>query len=76
MDLEFFEQMAFPLFDSLYNLAHWLTGDRTEAEDLVQETYTKVLRGFKSFQEGHEYPPMDVPYPALSISCRYLPERK
>jgi RNA polymerase sigma-70 factor (ECF subfamily) len=52
MDLEFFEQMAFPLFDSLYNLAHWLTGDRTEAEDLVQETYTKALRGFKSFQEG------------------------
>jgi RNA polymerase sigma-70 factor (ECF subfamily) len=40
--------------------AHWLTGDRIEAEDLVQETYTIVLRGFKSFQEGHEYPPMDV----------------
>jgi RNA polymerase sigma-70 factor (ECF subfamily) len=52
MDLEFFEQLALPLFDSLYNLAHWLTGDRIEAEDLVQETYTKALRGFKSFQEG------------------------
>lgn len=51
MDLEFFEQLALPLFDSLYNLAHWLTGDRIEAEDLVQETYTKALRGFKSFQE-------------------------
>ena len=53
MDLEFFEQLALPLFDSLYNLAHWLTGDRIEAEDLVQETYTKALRGFKSFQEGN-----------------------
>src|SRR5271168_3821676 len=52
MNPEFFEQMAMPLFDSLYNLAHWLTGDRSEAEDLVQETYTKALRGFKSFQEG------------------------
>src|ERR1700756_4114215 len=52
MDPEFFEQLTLPLFDSLYNLAHWLTGDRIEAEDLEQETYTKALRGFKSFQEG------------------------
>ena len=37
MNSEFFEQMAMPLFDPLYNLAHWLTGDRSEAEDLVQE---------------------------------------
>ena len=52
MDPEFFEQLALPLFDSLYNLAHWLTGDRVDAEDLVQETYAKALKGFKSFQEG------------------------
>ena len=41
MDPQFFEQMAMPLFDQLYNLAHWLTGDRADAEDLVQETYAK-----------------------------------
>ena len=52
MDSSFFEMLAMPLFDQLYNLAHWLTGDRTEAEDLVQETYAKALRGFKSFEEG------------------------
>ena len=52
MDPEFFEQLALPLLDSLYNLAHWLTGDRVDAEDLVQETYAKALKGFKSFQEG------------------------
>jgi RNA polymerase sigma-70 factor, ECF subfamily len=52
MDAEFFEMLAMPLFDQLYNLAHWLTGDRTEAEDLVQETYAKALKGFKSFQDG------------------------
>ena len=52
MDPEFFEQLAMPLFDSLYNLAHWLTGDRVDAEDLVQETYAKALKGFRSFQEG------------------------
>jgi RNA polymerase sigma-70 factor, ECF subfamily len=45
MDPEFFEQLALPLFDSLYNLAHWLTGDQTDAEDLVQETYAKALKG-------------------------------
>jgi len=50
-----FEELAVPLFDQLYNFAHWLTKDRTEAEDLVQETYTKALRGFSSFQLGTNF---------------------
>jgi RNA polymerase sigma-70 factor (ECF subfamily) len=44
-----------PLFDRLYNFAHWLTQDRHEAEDLVQETYTKALKGFSSFQQGTNF---------------------
>jgi RNA polymerase sigma-70 factor (ECF subfamily) len=44
-----------PLFDSLYNFAQWLTQDRQEAEDLVQETYAKALKGFKSFQPGTNF---------------------
>ena len=44
-----------PLFDSLYNFAHWLTQNREEAEDLVQETYVKALRGFGSFQPGTNF---------------------
>ena len=59
-----FEELAMPLFDQLYNFARWLTQDTAEAEDLVQETYTKALRGFSSFQAGHEFPGMDVPHPA------------
>lgn len=55
MDAEFFEAAALPLFDQLYNLAHWLTGDRTDAEDLVQETYAKALKAIKSFQEGTNF---------------------
>ena len=55
MDAEFFEAAALPLFDQLYNLAHWLTGDRADAEDLVQETYAKALKGIKSFQEGTNF---------------------
>ncbi len=44
-----------PLFDRLYNFAHWLTQDRQEAEDLVQETYAKALKGFPSFQQGTNF---------------------
>jgi RNA polymerase sigma-70 factor, ECF subfamily len=50
-----FEALAMPLFDRLYNFAHWLTQNREEAEDLVQETYTKALKGFSSFQPGTNF---------------------
>ena len=52
---ESFEELAMPLFASLYNFAHWLTQDRDEAEDLVQETYMKALRGFAGFQPGGNF---------------------
>jgi RNA polymerase sigma factor, sigma-70 family len=44
-----------PLFDQLYNFAHWLTRNRDEAEDLVQETYAKALKGFSSFRLGTNF---------------------
>ena len=50
-----FEQLAMPLFDRLYNFAHWLTRNGDEAEDLVQETYAKALQGFSSFQPGTNF---------------------
>ncbi len=50
-----FEELALPLFDRLYNFAHWLTQDRQEAEDLVQETYVKALKGFSSFRPGTNF---------------------
>ena len=50
-----FEDLAMPLFDQLYNFAHWLTQNTAEAEDLVQETYAKALRGFSSFQSGTNF---------------------
>jgi RNA polymerase sigma-70 factor (ECF subfamily) len=52
---ETFEQLAMPHFDRLYNFACWLTQDRQEAEDLVQETYVKALKGFSSFQAGTNF---------------------
>ena len=50
LSAETFEELALPLFDQLYNFARWLTHNAPEAEDLVQETYVKALRGFSGFQ--------------------------
>ena len=44
-----FEELALPLFDSLYNFARWLVRNQNDAEDLVQEAYLKALRSFASF---------------------------
>jgi len=54
-DFGSFEELAMPLFAKLYNFAHWLTQDRATAQDLVQETYMKALRGFSSFQQGTNF---------------------
>ena len=50
-----FEELAMPLFDSLYNFAGWLVHNSNDAEDLVQETYLKALRSFPSFQLGTNF---------------------
>ncbi len=50
-----FEELAMPLFDSLYNFARWLARDSNDAEDLVQETYLKALRSFASFRPGTNF---------------------
>jgi len=50
-----FEELALPLLSPLYTYARWLTSDAHEAEDLVQETYLKGLRGFGSFAPGTNF---------------------
>jgi RNA polymerase sigma factor (sigma-70 family) len=50
-----FEELAIPLFDSLYNFARWLTKNQNDAEDLVQETYLKAFRSFASFAPGTNF---------------------
>jgi RNA polymerase sigma factor (sigma-70 family) len=50
-----FEELAIPLLDSLYNFARWITHNPNDAEDLVQGTSLKALRGFASFQRGTNF---------------------
>jgi len=50
-----FEELAMPLLDPLYNFARWLAHNEGDAEDLVQDTYLKALRGFASFQPGTNF---------------------
>jgi RNA polymerase sigma-70 factor, ECF subfamily len=50
-----FEDLALPLLPALYNVAQWLTRNAGDAEDLVQETFLKALKGFAGFEAGTNF---------------------
>ena len=47
-----FEEEALQLSDQVYQVARRLAGSREEAEDLVQETYARAFRAWRSFEPG------------------------
>jgi RNA polymerase sigma-70 factor, ECF subfamily len=47
-----FEEEALDLSDQVYGVARRLVPSREEAEDLVQETYARAFRSWRSFQPG------------------------
>jgi RNA polymerase sigma-70 factor, ECF subfamily len=47
-----FEEEALELSDQVYQVARRLSGSREEAEDLVQDTYARAFRAWRSFQPG------------------------
>jgi RNA polymerase sigma factor (sigma-70 family) len=48
-----FEQEALPHLDAAYNLARWLTCNDQDAQDVVQEAYTRALRFFAGYHGGN-----------------------
>src|SRR2546426_7734681 len=47
-----FEEEALELSDQVYRVARRLVSSREEAEDLVQETYARAFRSWRSFTPG------------------------
>jgi RNA polymerase sigma-70 factor, ECF subfamily len=47
-----FEQAVLPHLDAAYNLAHWLTRNTQDAEDVAQEAYLRAFRFFPGFRGG------------------------
>ena len=47
-----FEEEALELADQMYRVARRRVGSREEAEDLMQETYARAFRAWRSFQPG------------------------
>jgi len=47
-----FEEEALELADQVYRVARHLSGSREEAEELVQETYARAFRSWRSFMPG------------------------
>jgi RNA polymerase sigma factor (sigma-70 family) len=48
-----FAAIVLPHLADAHSLARWLTRDRTEAEDIVQEACLKALRGFGGYAGGN-----------------------
>ena len=44
-----FEEAVLPHLDAAYNLAHWLTRNDTDAEDVVQEAYLRAFKVLRRF---------------------------
>jgi RNA polymerase sigma-70 factor (ECF subfamily) len=49
---EKFERIAVPYFNIIYNSAYRMTGNRNDAEDLVQDVFLSAYRSFHQFIEG------------------------
>jgi len=47
-----FEEEALDLSDQVFRVARHLVGSREEAEDLMQETYARAFRSWRSFTAG------------------------
>ena len=49
---ERFETLVLPWLPAAYNVARWLTRNRVDAEDVVQEAFLRAFKYFDSYQGG------------------------
>src|SRR5512143_586271 len=47
-----FRSVVMPHINKAYRLAHWLTGNRTDAEDVVQDASLRAFRAIREFAGG------------------------
>jgi RNA polymerase sigma factor (sigma-70 family) len=52
-DKDRFRTVVLPHLDDCYRLARWLTGNRADAEDVVQEACLDAFRGITGFNGSH-----------------------
>ena len=48
-----FEQSIMPHMNAAYNLARWLSGNESDAQDVVQESYLRAFKFFNGFRGGN-----------------------
>jgi Sigma-70 region 2 len=47
-----FANVVMPYIDDAYRLAHWLTGNSTDAEDVVQDASLRAFRAIRGYAGG------------------------
>lgn len=53
--LKAFEALAFEHMDAIYRAAWYMTRNRLDAEDLMQDVYLRAFRFFDHFQPGTNF---------------------
>jgi RNA polymerase sigma-70 factor (ECF subfamily) len=48
-----FRNIVMPHIDEAYRLAHWLTGNRTDAEDVAQDASLRAFRAIRDYAGGN-----------------------
>ena len=68
-----FESLLAPVVDRAYGMALRLTGNRDDAQDLVQESALLAFRGFHTFKPGTHFRAWFL---RVLVNCFYASRRK
>jgi RNA polymerase sigma-70 factor (ECF subfamily) len=68
-----FESLLAPVVDRAYGMALRLTGDRDDAQDLVQEAALQAFRGFHTFRQGTNFRAW---FFRVLVNCFYASRRR